>query len=127
MVWVVGAVVLLGPQLAAATLAVGAQPTIPAGPVFKSSIDLVSVSAVVRDKRGRIVRDLDRDDFEVFDNGVRRRIVEFAPAEDGPVSLAVLFDTSGSMSVTSNLSLGRLVAEQLLALPREDPSPRTGA
>jgi Ca-activated chloride channel family protein len=114
----VGAVVLLGTQLAAVAPAAGAQPSLPAGPVFKSSIDLVSVSAVVRDKRGRIVRDLDRDDFEVFDNGVRRRIVEFAPAEDGPVSLAVLFDTSGSMSVTSNLSLGRLVAEQLLSLLR---------
>jgi VWFA-related protein len=103
-----------GPAAATA----GEQAVTPPGPVYRSSVDLVSVSAVVRDKRGRIVRDLDRDDFEVFDNGVRRRIVEFAPAEDGPVSLAVLFDTSGSMSVTHNLESGRLVIEHLLSLLR---------
>jgi Ca-activated chloride channel family protein len=89
-------------------------------PVFRSSVDLVSVTAVVRDRNGRLVRDLERDDFEVFDAGVRRPIVEFAPAEDGPVSLAVLFDTSGSMRVTDNLEAGRLVVAHLLAVLRPD-------
>jgi VWFA-related protein len=96
----------------------GNQPVKAGMPVFRSSVDLVSVAAVVRDKRGRIVRDLDRDDFEVFDNGVRRPIVEFSPAEDGPVSLAILYDTSGSMSVSDNHQAARLVIEHLLALLR---------
>jgi Ca-activated chloride channel family protein len=84
-------------------------------PVFRSSVDLVSVAAVVRDRRGRLVRDLDRSDFEVYDAGIRRRIVEFSPAEDGPVSVAILFDTSGSMDLADNLANGRLVAQHLLA------------
>ena len=89
----------------------------PAGsppPVFRSSVDLVSVAAVVRDRRGRLVGDLAREDFEIFDAGVRRHIVEFAPSADGPVSLAILFDTSGSMRVTDNLREGLAVVEQLL-------------
>ena len=88
----------------------------PAGspPVFRSSIDLVSVAAVVRDRRGRLVGDLAREDFEIFDAGIRRHIVEFAPSADGPVSLAILFDTSGSMQVTDNLREGLAVVEQLL-------------
>jgi Ca-activated chloride channel family protein len=83
-------------------------------PVFKSSVDLVSIAAVVRDRNGRLIRDLEREDFLVFDAGIRRAIVEFSPAEDGPVSLAVLFDTSGSMRVSNNLEAGRLVVEHLL-------------
>jgi VWFA-related protein len=98
----------------------GHQPASGGTPVFRSSVDLVSVAAVVRDKRGRIVRDLEREDFEVFDNGVRRPIVEFSPAEDGPVSLAILYDTSGSMSVSDNRQAARLVIEHLLALLRPD-------
>jgi Ca-activated chloride channel family protein len=91
-------------------------------PVFRSSVDLVSLSAIVRDRHGRIVRDLARDDFEIFDAGVRRQIVEFAPADEGPVSVAVLFDTSGSMGIAGNLTAGRLVVEHLLGLlkPRID-------
>ncbi len=87
-------------------------------PVFRSSVDLVSVAAVVRDRRGRLVGDLAREDFEVFDAGVRRHIVEFAPSIDGPVSLAVLFDTSGSMRMTDNLGEGVRVVDSLLTLLR---------
>lgn len=105
--------------------ATAAQAVAPAGtgdpgdrPVFRSSVDLVSISAVVRDQKGRLVRDLRRDDFEVFDAGVRRPIVEFAPSDDGPVSLAVVFDTSGSMRVDHNLEAGRAAVEQLLSMLR---------
>lgn len=68
------------------------------GPVatFKSSIDLVRINAVVRDKKGRFVSDLTANDFEVEDGGVPRTISEFRHDEAG-VSLAMLFDVSGSM------------------------------
>ena len=82
--------------------------------MFRSSVDLVSVAAVVRDRQGRIVRGLAREDFEVFDDGVRRPIVEFAPAEDGPVSVAILLDTSGSMRVSDSFAAARSLVEQLL-------------
>jgi Ca-activated chloride channel homolog len=63
---------------------------------FKSSVDLVRVSAVVRDKRGRFVYDLAARVFEVLERGVVRPIVDFRRDRSG-VSLALLFDVSGSM------------------------------
>lgn len=84
-------------------------------PTFKTGVDLVSVSAVVRDRRGQVVRNLSREDFVIIDNGVRRPIVEFSPAEDGPVSIALLFDISGSMAMASSLSAGRRAIEHLLS------------
>ena len=68
-------------------------------PRFKSAVDLVSVSAVVRDKKGRFVPHLSREDFIVVEGGERRPIVGFNAESDGPVKLAVLFDISGSMRV----------------------------
>ena len=66
---------------------------------FKSSVDLVSVSAVVRDRKGRFVSDLRRDDIVVVEGGERRPIIGFNAQADGPVRVAVLFDISGSMRV----------------------------
>ena len=63
---------------------------------FKSSIDLVQVSAVVRDKKGRFVRNLSARDFEVVDGGVTRSISDFRHDLSG-VTVALLFDVSGSM------------------------------
>lgn len=63
---------------------------------FTSSVDLVSVTAVVRDRKGRFVGDLTRRDFEILDGGLRRPISDFRPDLSG-VSVTLLFDASGSM------------------------------
>ena len=63
---------------------------------FTSSVDLVRVTAVVRDRKGRFVGDLTRRDFEILDGGVRRPISDFRPDLSG-VSVTLLFDVSGSM------------------------------
>ena len=63
---------------------------------FKSSIDVVRINAVVRNKKGRFVADLAARDFEVEDGGVPRTITDFRRDEAG-VSVALLFDVSGSM------------------------------
>jgi VWFA-related protein len=63
---------------------------------FKASIDLVRVSAVVRDRKGRFVHDLHSADFQVLDGGISRAISDFR-REESPLSLALLFDVSGSM------------------------------
>jgi Ca-activated chloride channel homolog len=91
-----------------------------AAPTFRSSVDLVSVAAVVRDRRGQVVRNLTRDDFLVYDDGVPVPIVEFAPGEDGPVSVALLVDVSGSMRVGANLEAARGVIDQLLGWLRPE-------
>ena len=66
---------------------------------FRSSIDVVSVSAVVRDRKGRFVENLERKDFIVAEAGQPRPILDFRAQADGPVKLAMLFDISGSMRV----------------------------
>ena len=73
---------------------------------FKTGVEVVSVSATVRDRRGRIVTNLAKSDFEVLDDGVPRQIKDFHSG-DAPISLAVLLDISGSMSVGGNMDRAR--------------------
>jgi VWFA-related protein len=88
---------------------------------FRSAVDLVSVTAVVRDRKGRFVADLSRDDFIVVEGGQRRPIVSFRAEEDGPVKLAILFDVSGSMRVGSKSVDAQQAARHILgALKGED-------
>lgn len=63
---------------------------------FKSSVDMVRVAAVVRDHKGRFVADLTARDFEILDGGEARSIKDFRHDLTG-VSVALLFDVSGSM------------------------------
>ena len=66
---------------------------------FSSGIDLVRVSAIVRDHKGRFVENLTARDFEVLDNGQTRSISDFRRDLSG-VSVGLLFDVSGSMEST---------------------------
>jgi Ca-activated chloride channel homolog len=81
-------------------------------PTFKSSIDLVRVSAVVRDHKGRFVGALQARDFEVLENGRPQVITEFRQDTSG-VSVALLFDISGSME--ARMSDAREAATHLLS------------
>jgi Ca-activated chloride channel family protein len=84
-------------------------------PTFTTSVSLVPITAVVHDGRGRVVRNLTREDFEVLEKGQPRPIVSFAADEQGPISVAVLFDVSGSMRVAGHTEAGKDVVERLLA------------
>jgi Ca-activated chloride channel homolog len=85
-----------------------------ATPVFRTSVAVVPITAVVRDARNRLVRNLTKDDFRVMENGEPRRILEFRAADAAPVSVALLLDTSGSMRISSNLQKAREFAGNLL-------------
>lgn len=65
-------------------------------PRFRSGVDLVRVTATVRDAEGRLVGDLTRGDFEVLENGRPQRIAQFDRGRV-PVSLGVILDVSQSM------------------------------
>jgi VWFA-related protein len=84
-------------------------------PTFKTGVNLVSVSAVVRDGKGRVVRNLQRKDFEIFEKGKSRPILEFKASDQGPISLAILFDVSGSMRMASNMEAGKRAVEFILS------------
>jgi VWFA-related protein len=83
---------------------------------------MVTVTAVVRDHKGRFVRDLSREKVRVLDRGRLRAITDFRVDDEAPVSLALLFDESGSMSVASKAHAARDAAAQVLAAldPRRD-------
>ena len=73
---------------------------------FKSSVEVGTVTAAVRDGKGRVVRDLKSSDFEVIDAGAARELRDFYSGE-APISLAVLLDISGSMAVGGNMDRAR--------------------
>ena len=85
---------------------------------FRSAVDLVSVAAVVRDKRGRFARNLTRNDFIVEEGGVRREIVDFQADDNASVRVALLFDVSGSMRVSARVDAARQAARHLLSALR---------
>jgi VWFA-related protein len=82
-------------------------------PSFRSSVDLVRVSAVVRDKNGRFVSNLTAKDFEIYDGNELQRITDFHHDKPG-VSVALVMDVSGSME--GRLDASREAANSLLAL-----------
>jgi VWFA-related protein len=97
----------------------------PEQPIFRSSVAVVPITAVVRDSRKRVIRNLAQKDFQVLEQGTPRRIIQFSANDDGPVSVAFLFDTSGSMGIVSNLEKGKQVVAQVLT--RMNPAHDEGA
>jgi Ca-activated chloride channel homolog len=63
---------------------------------FRSSVELINVTASVTDGSGRFVSGLRKENFRVFEDGAERPITHFT-SERVPVSLGIVLDTSGSM------------------------------
>jgi Ca-activated chloride channel homolog len=61
-----------------------------------ASADLVVVPVVVTDRKDRFVAGLSQDQFALFDNG-RPQPVALFTAEDTPVTVGLVIDSSGSM------------------------------
>jgi Ca-activated chloride channel family protein len=80
---------------------------------FKSGVEVVTVTAAVRDERGHVVRNLAKDDFQVVDSGFARPIQDFYSG-DSPVSVAILLDISGSMGVGGNMDRARAAVRVVL-------------
>jgi VWFA-related protein len=73
---------------------------------FRSGAEAVTVSAVVKDRFGKVIKNLKKTDFELIDSGSARQITDFYSG-DSAVSLAVLLDISGSMSISGNMDRAR--------------------
>ena len=67
------------------------------GDVIRVESDLVTLTATVADSRGRNVANLKQNDFAIYEDGVRQDLAYFSTGDRVPVSLGILFDTSGSM------------------------------
>ncbi len=64
---------------------------------FSSEVTRVNMLFTVTDRRGRFITDLNRDDFEIFENKKQQEISEFTSETDLPLRLAILVDTSNSI------------------------------
>jgi VWFA-related protein len=62
---------------------------------LKIEVPLVSVDVTVEDAAGNLVKDLPRDVFEVYEDGVQQEIRNFSPVST-PNNIFLLFDRSGS-------------------------------
>ncbi len=86
--------ILPGRWLAAALCAgalLAQQPT-----VFHSNVNLVRVLATVKTLAGQTVGTLGKDEFEVYDNGVKQPVAVFEHQTEQALSVVLMVDTSGS-------------------------------
>lgn len=63
--------------------------------VIRTDTALVQLNVGVVDKQGNAITSLSRNDFAIYEDGVRRPILSFEPTE-APFSLVLLLDMSGS-------------------------------
>lgn len=69
-------------------------------PSFRAKVDVVDVSCIVRDRRGRYVEGLTRQDFQVYEDGVRQELRFFHRERAGTqrsLSVALVMDSSASV------------------------------
>ena len=93
---------------------------LPAQTRFLGEIELVSLGVTVVDRKGELIADLSKDDFDVYEDGRLQTVRYFARGTDNneevPLHLGLLFDTSGSME--RDIDLSRTAAIKFLnALP----------
>src|SRR5579863_2683011 len=79
---------------------------------------LVVIPVTVTDASNRFVLGLEKQNFSVLEDGVRQNISQFA-AEDAPLSIGLLVDTSGSMGTKLRTSR-QAVAEILKTMSGQD-------
>jgi len=63
-----------------------AQTTAQQNPTFRVQIDAVSMDVVVKDDQGRFVPDLTKDEFEVYEDGVKQEIASMTMSHGGRVT-----------------------------------------
>jgi Ca-activated chloride channel family protein len=93
----------------------------PVAPAAETSIDrkanirvdttLVLIPVAVTDPMSRFVTGLDKENFKVFEDKIEQVVTQFS-SEDAPLSVGIVFDTSGSMG--SKLMKSRQAVTQFL-------------
>ncbi len=66
------------------------------GAVITVDVEVVNILATVRDKKGRLINDLSKEDFILEEDGVPQTIHYFSRQTDLPLTLGLLVDTSVS-------------------------------
>jgi VWFA-related protein len=85
----------------------------PPPPTIKVSTVVVNLYALVEDRNGRLVANLNKEDFLVTEDHVRQQIQYFSCETDAPLTLGIVVDTSPSQE--SVLAIERDEAKTLLS------------
>jgi VWFA-related protein len=93
-------------------------------PPFTSANQTVAVYATVTNVQGRLVPDLERDDFTVEDNGKPQTLTLFAN-DIQPITVVMLLDRSGSM--VPNFALEQKAAEAFVRAMGPNDKARIGS
>lgn len=86
-------------------------------PVLRSEVNLRAVDVQVKNRQGNDVLGLTANDFTVREDGKPQKIA-FFDAGNGPVTVAVLVDSSSSMVINGDLGSAEAVATRFMRLAR---------
>ncbi len=123
----------IGSAVSAGQVSRSPSPQSPPTPTFKAEVEYVEVDALVTDEQERFVRDLQREDFQLFEDGKPQKIASFAlvdipvaPAERGVLALDVEPDVQSSeQPFTGRMYV--LVLDNLHTAPLRTPLVKTTA
>ncbi|MCS7314486.1 MAG: VWA domain-containing protein [Bryobacterales bacterium] len=93
---------------------------LPQEPAIRVDVDVVNVYCTVRDSKGRLVSELAKEDFELYEDGKRQQIRYFSRESNLPLTLGLLVDVSRSQERL--IEAEKRAAEQFFArvLRRQD-------
>ena len=74
--------------------------------VFTTEVKVVNLFATVRDRSGKFIRDLGKDDFSLTENGRPQDIRYFSRESDLPLILGLMIDTSMSQQRVLDVERG---------------------
>jgi Ca-activated chloride channel family protein len=97
---------------------------VPTGAQIRVSTQTVPLYVTVTDGAKRIIPDLVREDFEVYDNGKLQALTNF-DNQVTPINVVVMLDTSGSMTLA--LDLVKQAAEEFILRLLPDDRAKVGA
>jgi Ca-activated chloride channel family protein len=63
---------------------------------FRVDVNLVRILATVKDRTGRLIGNLEKEDFTVLDNGASQQVAVFERRTEQPLLVSLLIDNSGS-------------------------------
>lgn len=86
-------------------------------PALRVEVNLQPVEVQVKDARGNDISGLSANDFTVLENGQPQKIA-FFDAGSGPVTLAILVDSSSSMNSSGRLGSAAAIADQFMRTAR---------
>ena len=86
---------------------------------LKVDVDLVLVPVTITDPMNRLVTGLEKENFQLFEGNSAQQIRSFS-SEDAPVSLGVIFDSSGSMSTKMDRAKDAVIEFFKTANPQDE-------